>query len=643
MRLAGERASNFSSSNGNDTGWLMGKTLTALIFVVLSRFAMAAPGAMLPATGMWEKKEMNPRVNESVGVFQIKDVSLLPAGTPNPGDPNCTTAVPCAFDLSYTIGAQFGLNKGGFNILFIPGGPGIIINEADGPGGCKAGEIPPNDCSGDPPSGNEVLNKLAFGDDFNGRHNLVYFHVRGTGQSMIDRRNNNDKFLRAKYVVDDIERLRKELLQDKPWDAIYAHSWGTVVAQLYAAREFDNDSVPKVKSLILSAPIARRDPTTINARVKQTVSNLEDIYRFFRPPGACAISGTSYLKSRVADFEAHLTPDLERTDNLCFITDSQVVEITSKVAKIIQAVEEDYGSLSFVQDHYDEIKAQLAPELKLPQEFFAALRKLQFLGAPYNKMKRNHEGLLFTADALKMVDVALTLGFHLTQGVDRSLTSCDPAGKFFVGAAARVKKDYCKRLRDAKANFLMLSMSQSVRASTVFGVYDGVARWVPRMLNKEDCFSGIDLSRFANGATGNSDKKRFLRAFAKRIGSASKDEPPVCGWDPGGGNAHSVPTLILAGDTDAIIAGCQAEEFYNRGLKGQKVFLQFPGQGHDMSITDQRDVNPRQTRAMADLIDKFIRAAGSPQSEFEKFIGSAKSELELVKAVATSNSGIPCP
>lgn len=622
----------------------MKKTLIAGFFVALTHFSMFAHGAVLPATGMWETNEMNPRVNDSVDMFQIKKVQLLPPGAPDFRDRDCATLGPCTFDLFYTTGAQFGMNKEAFNILFIPGGPGIIIPEADGPSGCKAGEKPPNDCSGDAPMGNEVLNTLAFGDDLNGRHNLVYFHVRGTGQSMIDRRNSYDQFLRAKFVVEDIERLRKELLQDKPWDAIYAHSWGTVVAQLYAARKSENDPGQKVKSLILSAPIVRRDARTLEARVKQTTSNLEDIYRFFRPAGECEISGTSYLKALVTDFEDHRTPDLEPTDNLCFITDQQIAEIIGKVTMIIHAVEDDYGSLSYFQDHFKEIKeAGLSQNLTpLRQEFFAALRKLQFLGAPNNPTKRQREGLLFTADAISMVDAALTIGFHLTKGVDPSLTKCDPASKFFVGAASRVKQDYCARLKDARTRFLKSNTSQSVRANAVFGVYDGVARWVPRMLNKEDCFSPKDLSNFVNAKTGKDDKKRFLRAFAKKIGFASNDESSVCGWDPGGSNAHSVPTLVLAGGADAVIAGCQAEDFYNRGLKGRKVFLQFPGQGHDMSINDQRDASRQLNKAMADLIDKFIKAAGSAPSEFETFIGSVKSELDLVKAVATSAINIPC-
>ena len=103
--------------------------------------------------------------------------------------------------------------------------------------------------------------------------NVVYFDVRGTGFSVIPESNDYDQFLRADYVVEDIETLRKRLtgecatwdvpdwkLQRRellPWDAIYAHSWGTIVAQKYAAK-YPN----MVRKLILvGASVARSSQT----------------------------------------------------------------------------------------------------------------------------------------------------------------------------------------------------------------------------------------------------------------------------------------------------------------------------------------------------------------------------------------------
>jgi pimeloyl-ACP methyl ester carboxylesterase len=640
-------------------GGVMAKTLAAFFFLVVPFFTMVAHGAQAVATGMWEKKEMDPRVGTSLATMdKIESVSLLPAGAPDPGDPNCNTSETCTFGLFYTTGAMFNLNKEGkLNILFIPGGPGQFVNEGQKEEGQEEQNIV---------SANEVLNQLAFGEKREGDVNVVYFHVRGTGQSSINRSNNYDKFLRAKYVIEDIERLRVELLKDKPWDAIYAHSWGTIVAQLYASK-FGKDPERRVRSLILSAPVVRTDPKTIDARVRQTVTNLADIYKFFRPTGDCVIvipderEPASYLKNRVFDFELNpaVGDDLKQTDNLCFISGPRATKITRRVANILKALDKDYGSMGFVVDYFSEVEADLPSDLKkFPIEFFGALRQLQFLGAP------KEEGLLFTADAKAMIDAALVIAFHLTPGVGPSgQINCDPAGKFFVGAAADpdVKKEYCKRLIDAKEKFsLGPDKHESIRAKYVLGTYDGVSRWVFNVLGKQKCFTGKDLIKFANAGTGRGDKKRAVRDLTKRIGAPSKDEAEVCGWDPGGQNAHSVPTLILAGTSDAIIAGCQAEDFYNRGLLGQKGFLQFPGQGHGMTITTLVDLPPeilelmpalddkkrfQQTTNLANLIKKFIKTAVSNPSESGEFLNSVEPERNSVKArtPALKNGNIPCP
>jgi len=612
----------------------MAKTLTAGFILLVLNLPTITNSAESPPALMWKEIEMNPRDRNNWGeMIKIKDVSLLPVGSSSPEDPQCTIATPC-YELFYTRGAVFDRNvEEKFNILYIPGGPGQIVNEAEGPGGSTAASNP---------KGNELLDLLAFGDDLSGRHNIVYFHVRGTGQSMIDERNTYDKYLRAKHVVEDIERLRREVLQDKPWDAIYAHSWGTLVAQLYAARKFGNDPEPRVKSLILSAPIVRKDPNTATARIDQTISNLQAIYRFFRPTNKCLLSSNAnYLKNLIADFDDHLIPDLEGTDNLCFIDEAKIKELSGKVAKIINVLEDHYGSLNLLLDQFDKIEADLPNELKLQQEFFVALQKLQFLGAP------KKEGLLFTADAVAMIDVSLLIGFHLTPGVDSKLSpDCDPGNKFFVGPAADpdMKKRFCGRLKKTKDNFLPFSGTSSLRARYVFGVFDGVTRWIFQVLKKR-CFTGTDLREFANATLDNNDKLKHVRALARRLGGDSNESPLVCGWDPGGENAHSVPALIMAGDSDTVIAGCQAEHFYSYGLQGPKVFLQFPGQGHDMSIGNLEIHNLPKSKALADLIDQFIRTAKSAPSDFGKFLERVKSQRELLKIrVPPSENGIMnCP
>ena len=63
----------------------------------------------------------------------------------------------------------------------------------------------------------------------------------------------------------------------KPWDAVYAHSWGRIVIQMYAK------TYPQsVNALILSAPVSRASEDTGAAWRTMIVDNLLDIYRKHR-------------------------------------------------------------------------------------------------------------------------------------------------------------------------------------------------------------------------------------------------------------------------------------------------------------------------------------------------------------------------
>jgi len=614
----------------------MAKSLM-MLFVT---FLFTASAYSAPVTGSWVKKDMDPRAETRdpedgpEPISKIDRVNLLPVATPSPRDLQCNPSSPCTFDLFYFKGITFKLNDSSRkNILFISGGPGQFVAEL------QAGNMALGALDG---TGRQIVDGKVIPEP-NGKHNIVYFHLRGAGRSIIDGNNKFDQFLRAKYVVEDIERLRKEVLGDKPWDAIYAHSWGTVVAQLYAKKYGEPDIASgrpesRVKSLILSAPIVRRTSSTLKARIKQTVSNLEKIFKFYRPVGNCVISDEKYLKGRITDFDEPFSPvasagkDLEKTDNLCFVSDSRVGDITRELRRILTDLEPDYGSVDFVKDHFDSLQKDRnfpASLKKYPRELYEAIRRVQMIGAP------ERDGLVFTQDTKNMVDLAMIIGYYLTPGVSGNLQAlCDSGGKFLTGAAAipGIKTEYCDRLIKAKAQLLAPNDGlESERARYVFGAYDGAARWLSRLLNK-DCFTGEDLRKFANAALGPTDRKKLARNTAKKIGIDTSGDL-FCGWDPGGSNAHNVPTLILAGTDDAIIAGCQAEDFYNRGLTGEKVLLEFPGMGHAMSVADTRAaagaMPSAQTQTFADLIEKWV-TMGSPQQS--TFIANVQSELKTLKA-----------
>ncbi len=190
-----------------------------------------------------------------------------------------TAPTSCEFQLTYFLSEGFDLaKKQRLNILYIPGGPGAIV---------------------------DTTNRSAALRVLERKHNLVYFHPRGAAQSAIDGDKEYDRFLRADYVVDDIEHLRRQVLKERPWDAIYAHSWGTVIAQRYAAKYGSpKDPEPKVKSLILSGPVDRHRAGTHAARSQMTVDNLRKIFTYYRSQGAanCRCESTSYLRPLVTDF-----------------------------------------------------------------------------------------------------------------------------------------------------------------------------------------------------------------------------------------------------------------------------------------------------------------------------------------------------
>ncbi|MGH7828199.1 MAG: alpha/beta fold hydrolase, partial [Candidatus Binatia bacterium] len=222
----------------------MTSLLFTLLIVCLANFDVYAGDLKNMERDGWRLRDMNP---------QLIEVDL-DSNTRDCGEERCT------FGLHYFTSEGFDLRvRGRKTILFIPGGPGQIVDRKARP--------------------------LSFLEK---EYNVVYFDVRGTGHSLVERSNRYDKYLRAEYVIKDIERIR-EALKIKTWDAIYAHSWGTIVAQQYARMSEDLSNAERmgnpergagnlVEKLILSAPVARRRKVTENDRNAMILSNIKEIY-----------------------------------------------------------------------------------------------------------------------------------------------------------------------------------------------------------------------------------------------------------------------------------------------------------------------------------------------------------------------------
>jgi len=549
------------------------------------------------STYQWNLSEMNPRPSNAGGQRwqKVSDVRLLPDELAMPKGFNCHDDN-CKFDLYYFTGRGFSLARANRkNILFIAGGPGQLVDHAD--------------------QNNRMLGYLEA------KHNIVYFDLRGGGRSVIDGDNRYDQFLRAEYVSDDIERVRKALLGKKPWDAIYSHSWGSVPAQLYAAKF----GQAKVKSLVLSAPVTR-DRDTHAARGKMTAENLTRIFSIYRSqtsqPCTCqdkklpvkVITFFGETKENISDVKAVVGPP--GSNNFCFLSLDDAAKLSRQLENAISAIEQRFGSVDFVTDHYDALQksSDSNQRLRFPKEFYVAIKRLQFTGAP------EKESSPYLRDFSTQVNAALVIGHYLT--LDDKLPAqvtlpqrqCVQDAPLFQNSTCTNR--LCAIVSD-KSNSEQGSGLESIRANQVFGLYDGVARTLLRpgmvQLDSDGCFTGGDVAAFANGS---GDGKNLLRAEAKRIGT--DQTKPVCLWTPKK-HVHEVKTLILKGARDSVIAGCQAEDFYRDGLKGERALLEFRGMGHAMFIPA---VDTQLGAALRTVLERF---QDLPAPQFRKDPAVAKS------------------
>jgi pimeloyl-ACP methyl ester carboxylesterase len=504
----------------------------------------------------WRDDEVSdPEVSATGGEqLEIKDVS-----SDNPSGEQ----LPIKFPLFYSF-PKPNERKDGKNILFIPGGPGTIpvLDQSD------------------------ENNRLEILEN---DHNVAYFHVRGSGLSRIDPSNKYDRFLRADYVVEDIEKLRLHLLKDSPWDAIWGESHGALIAQKYAYK-YGTD---KVKKLILVGPPSRSDETH-DPRRKMTVANLEAILRYY--PNNTSERRIDQNAENV-DSEARA---IIGTNDFSFLTNRTIKDIKNKLRTMLERLEARYGSINFVIENYHDL------QLKYPLEFFKALKNLGFHGRPVKGLELGFNTMLMQVDAAILIANYLMLPpKDLSTPVDRRALSGKTVAPVFMSRLDPARFDaYKTRLDDARKRVANRE-AKSRRAYWVFGVYDGISRWIlkfmKRKVDKYGFFRSEDIAPSLTPAT---------RYFAEKIGKVPGE--PIYPWNPGY-YKHSVPTLILKGGADAVIAGKQAESFFKDGLsnKQDSVLMEIPGMGHiwqtSMPMAFFRRENRKGKEVLQELVNEFLR------------------------------------
>jgi pimeloyl-ACP methyl ester carboxylesterase len=552
----------------------MERYLIRLVFVLFLHFSLAVAHAQISSLS-WTKAEMNPLPPEAgENDKKIQDIS-------------CGSG--CQFDLHYFRGKNV---PGGKSILFIAGGPGQIMKRVLEPG------------------------KTRFLDFLEDKYNVFYFDIRGAGFSAIERPNKFDTALRAAHVVEDIERIRiKELGANGTWDAVYGHSHGTIVAQLYA-----NSSPigsPRLNKLILSAPLSRLKDFE-EARIDMLVKNFESILKNYRqhPAGENCPAGTPPDEPLSA----------EGTDNFCFLTtgnNGMVQTLVSKFRGKLTGLSETFGSVGFVAEFFDRIK-ELEPKLvtfpskfPYPIGFYNALKGLSFFGGTESQPL---EAVDFVRQA--RVNSAFLLAYYLAldeetdfaPGARLNPRECKTDAPFFEGVTNHDQHDGWKQAfcdRYLKALTALRQMDEAVpdskRANTVYGLNDGINRFIFAILNVSPTQRCIDSSRVKNFANDtDADTHKAARAVARRIGIDLTK--PICLWNPEE-HAHSIPTLILKGGADPLISGCQAEKVFTNALTGGRVLFDFPGVGHLLQLPnfEANGVTTDGKGALFTLVDTFLK------------------------------------
>jgi pimeloyl-ACP methyl ester carboxylesterase len=403
------------------------------------------------------------------------------------------------FDFYYFIYKSGRDGPGRKTVLFCSGGPGQLVRPGD-------------------------ENFLQFLVDKNTAYQVVYFHLRGSGFSQLPPSNRFDKFLRTPYAVEDIERIRIEVLGDQPWDGIVGYSYGTVLAQQYAAaKKYEK----KVRKLILIGPQSMhkfKQSCTAPQAFKEYIDEVQDIRH----------KVVAEILARNDEFEGKR------------LTDDDVNKITRKLDATYDRIEATFGNEKFIADHYDSLAC--TPEWKhsglkgLDRNFFQKLRELRQFG--WNPISTDRVKSR-QAETIKVIAVSLIPGLALKLGElePRAPSSDDPA---VYGA---------------------------YRTFYVVRINDGLdRRYLKELVGSE--------KRDLRGALDRSPGTSRVNQYYRKIGIVGQ-RPAI--WDPAD-HKHGVDTLILKGKADPVSADGQAKHYFSEALTGKRALFEFEGVGHQFDF-----------------------------------------------------------
>lgn len=451
----------------------------------------------------------------------------------------------------------------------------------------------------------------------------MYFDVRGAGLSVPKGtvHHRHDKFLRAKYIIEDIEAIRKKVLRDEPWDAVLSHSAGSVIAQTYANTYGMSSPGRKarLKTLMLSAPISRHIDVE-PFREAGIADNLNNVLENHNSGPKClfASDNVEAIQNKVAEVFAERLQEgggrsksfLAASNDFCFVKESQRAAIVKALKAKLDVIRK-FGGVSFVFDNFDELRgtsAEFDREFPYPDQFFTALRTLDRLGSP---IKKSSDASNETRDA--KIDAALIVSYYLDRPRPKDAASekCNPKAKFFENLNDDREADvageiYCARFQSIapiyESRALLQDKNKSHRVVGALGLNQGIHRWLTMLLptpSPASCNRGQDFIDFVNDP---GKANETAKTVAGRVGFEADEE--IRAWNPEKFK-HEVPTLILKGGQDAAISGCQAEFFFHNGLaSADKQFVEFPEFGHDWISELRLD----RKKHLSTLLGQFISA-----------------------------------
>ena len=229
----------------------------------------------------------------------------------------------------------------------------------------------------------------------------------------------------------------------------------------------------------------------------------------------------------------------------------------------------------------------------------------------------------------------------------------DPFLRLATDPKCTQSKTYSKRLEEARKNYKDEPLVESQRALYVFGLHDGMTPWLLDIVGKggstadADCITTANFVAFKDST---SDEHKMLHRIAQKIGIIPGEVNQGCLWNPGKGNPHKVPTLVLKGGADGVTAGCQAETFFNEGLaRGNRIFILFPSMGHIL-----RGENIRMQKFGGELSD-LTEWGNAFKNLTEQFLASTMDDyltkIEVTNGLATlkaekrpiTGETVPCP